>query len=182
MTTAVHPAGTVTRHRGPLALGWDVTVLEHHGGLASVRRGIGLLEVAIGDIAPAGRTDHRHHHSQACETTASCHADGLIDVQACAAPPALVVSADAARRLPDAPGTVERVRLGVGERVLMLSAAAFEALPAALVDVLRAPSTEVLPADPVELLQRIFAETSSGSGALICRGPSSPGPRLQEPR
>jgi hypothetical protein len=182
MTTAVRQAETVTRHRGPLALGWDVTVLEHRGGLATVRRGIGLLEVAVGDVAPAGRSTHRHHHAQPCETTASCHADGRIDVRACTAPPALVVSADATRRLPDVPGTVGSLGLGIGERVLMLSAAAFEALPPALVDVLRAPSARVLQADPVELLQQIFAETSFGCGALICRHPSSPGPRLQEPR
>jgi hypothetical protein len=149
--------------------GWDVTVIEQPGGLAEVTRVGGAIVVRVGDrdLAPLTARAHATGHHAACCTTVSLEPGGRLVVEASAAPPALLVSSSSAVLVPSTPGERGVACLGPDERLLVLSAEAYDTLPPALVILLRELPDRVLGADPAVLLETLFEQIPAGCGALI---------------
>lgn len=154
-------------------LGWQVTLAQGRDGSARVSREGHGFRVVVQD--GHGNHPRRPHgipgHGLPCATTAWCRADGGVRLSALAAPPALLVRAEGARTVPATPGTLEELTLAPGERLVILSASAFEALPEALVELLRSPTARVLERDPTDLLVELFTQVPVGSGVVLCRRP-----------
>lgn len=60
-----------------------------------------------------------------------------------------------------------------GDRLLILSASALEAMPISAGRLLRGATDVLLKADPVELLTDLVDGAGAGSGAIICRHPQT---------
>ena len=168
--------------------GWDVTVIEQSGGSAQVTRTGDAIVVRIGDhdghspavppaLPPAGlpdgtdpstRTDRPATGThRACCTTVSCQPGGRVVVDASAAPPALLVRSGDVTLVPSTPGEHGVAHLAADERLLVLSAEAYDTLPPALVILLRELPDRVLGSDPAALLETLFEQIPVGCGALI---------------
>ena len=102
-----------------------------------------------------------------CFTTVSCLGDRRVRVRSCSAPPALLVGRAGAELVPSAPCSAGGAVVDDEHRLLVLSAAAYETLPRALVVLLREYPSRFLRTDPVTLLETLFADIPVGSAALI---------------
>jgi hypothetical protein len=153
---------------------WTVTTQATAGGVVRVERDRDGLRVWVGDeLAGLGEP--------ARSTVLRLSRDGAVQVSASATPPALLVSRDGARTVPAVPGLTEQTRLDVGERLLVLSADALDALPQSLAAIFQALSAQVTGRDPVELLDELFAALPRGSAAIVTRRPASaPAAGVQE--
>ncbi|MEP7332306.1 MAG: hypothetical protein ABI692_09480 [Terracoccus sp.] len=181
----------ITRDRGRSAPEWDITLLEQANATADVRPrrlehpGAGsdhppglppyAVTVFVGDEGPddgsgngrdgaPGVAGERH---DGCFTTVSCLGDRRVRVRSCSAPPALLVGRAGAELVPSTPCSVGGAVVDDEHRLLVLSAAAYETLPRALVILLREFPSRFLRTDPVTLLETLFADIPVGSAALI---------------
>ncbi len=153
--------------------GWLVTSSTADGRDVRFDRAGDVLLVEVGD----GNTD--------AGTTVVLAADGTITVHAETTPPALLVSATSARTLPAVPGVPETVRFDTGQRLLVLSSDALDALPESLVQVLQALPEQVTGREPADLLTQLFADLPGGSGVIVARRPAlapAAGPDHEESR
>jgi hypothetical protein len=82
-----------------------------------------------------------------------------------------VVGSAGCRTLPAAGAQRDCVRLDPGERLLLLSCAAFEAMPEVLANGIANGPTGLAAQDPDDLLLEIFRELGHGAGAVIDRLP-----------
>jgi hypothetical protein len=155
------------RSSSPDGCAWDVTMLQQAAALAFVDRHDGQLVVTVGDRTADEDLVDDTPPGGPCHTAVVCRDDGEVLVRSCAAPPALLVTASDVHLVPETPGVAGVDRLCPGDRLLVLSAAAYETLPASLVTLLRALPTRLLHSDPALLLETLFAEIPVGSGALI---------------
>lgn len=169
----------VSRHPADPGSGWDIVLCERSTGLARVRRRGGSLEVTVGDRPDPGGADPRPGESR-WFTSAACGGQGRMTFRSVSAPPALHVGAGSVQLQPAVPGGSSVVALTQDERVLILSSAAFDALPTALVGVLRDLPQRVLHTDPADLLAELFADIPDGSGAVICRTTPPSAPTLED--
>jgi len=71
--------------------------------------------------------------------------------------------------VPETPGSTGIARLSRGDRLLVLSSAAFEAAPGAMVRLLHEGPERLLSADPADLLDELFREAPGGGGAVVTR-------------
>ncbi|WP_404386965.1 hypothetical protein [Humibacillus xanthopallidus] len=148
---------------------WEVTVLKQPGGFAEVTRSADAVVVCVGDHEGSGGEDDRHApdgHGPCC-TTVRCGGGGRVIVTALAAPPVLLVGSTRTVLVPSTPSEAGTAVVEPGERLLVLSAAAFDTLPPALVSVLRELPHRVLNTSPVSVLETVFSEIPIGCGALI---------------
>ncbi|WP_426564489.1 hypothetical protein ACPPVT_00650 [Angustibacter sp. McL0619] len=145
---------------------WTVTCQSTADGVVQVDRTRDGMRIAVGD--------RRSEPEQS--TVLRLARDGSLTVSAAATPPALLVSPDGARTVPAVPGLTEQTRLDVGERLLVLSADALDAMPASLAAVFQALSAQVTGRDPVELLDELFAALPRGSAVIVTRRPASAPP------
>ncbi len=185
----------ITRDRGRSAQEWDITLLEQANATAElrlVRAGGGrredenargtkgshggeidlpqwAVEVFVGDESPTDddTTDAPAGTDHGCFTTVSCLDDRRVRVRSCSAPPALLVGRSGAELVPSAPCSAGGAVVDDEHRLLVLSAAAYETLPRALVVLLREFPSRFLRTDPVTLLETLFADIPVGSAALI---------------
>jgi hypothetical protein len=146
---------------------WDVTMLQQPGALAVLDRQAGKLVVTVGDLTTDQDRVADPRPGATCRTAVVCGQDGEVVVRPCAAPPALLVTEGDVHLVPRTPGADGVDRLRPSDRLLVLSAAAYETLPASLVTLLRALPARALHTDPAVLLETLFAEIPLGSGALI---------------
>ncbi|HEX3004901.1 MAG TPA: hypothetical protein VHO27_11875 [Angustibacter sp.] len=138
--------------------GWVVaTRCSDVGGvrLVSTRGGLRL------DVADAGSPER--------STQVDLRADGGVRVYASTTPPALLVGADDARTVPALPGGAESLRLDVGQRLLVLSSDALDALPVSVAAVLQSLPARLAAGEPHELLRDLTADLDAGSAALVVR-------------
>ena len=165
---------------------WDITLLEqshataevrlhHHDAVTTDARSRrrndrndlppSAVEVFVGDenypAHDAGADDH------ACFTSVTCLGERRVQVRSCSAPPALLVGRAGAELVPSAPCSVGGAVVDDEHRLLVLSAAAYDTLPRALVVLLRECPSRFLRTDPVTLLETLFADIPVGSAALI---------------
>lgn len=181
----------ITRDRGRSAREWDITLLEQAGASAEVRlrrveqpaagpdlqAGLPRWAVTVfvgdedsddgGDDGPDDASNVAGESHGGCFTTVSCLGDRRVRVRSCSAPPALLVGRAGAELVPSAPCSVGRAVVDDEHRLLVLSAAAYETLPRALVILLREFPSRFLRTDPVTLLETLFADIPVGSAALI---------------
>ena len=141
---------------------WTVTSQCTAGGVVLVERRRDGLTIEVGDE----RSDPDHR------TVLRLGRDGRLSVSAATTPPALLVAPDGARTVPSVPGLTEQTGLDVGERLLVLSADALDAMPASLAAVFQALSAQVTGRDPVELLDELFAALPRGSAVIVTRRPA----------
>lgn len=123
-----------------------------------------------------GSQDLRTEGDHGCFTSVRCLADRRVTVRSCSAPPALLVGRSGAALLPSAPCSTGGAVVDDEHRLLVLSAAAYETLPRALVILLREFPSRFLRTDPVTLLETLFADIPVGSAALISPVPTIPPP------
>lgn len=147
-------------------------MLQQAGAQAVTGRVDGRLVVTVGD--DTGGLDDTDLDAGAvtrvpCRTDVVCLDDGEVVVRSWAAPPALLVTPDDVHLVPETPGPPGSARIACGERLLVLSAEAYETLPASLVTLLRSLPSRLLHTDPAVVLETLFAEIPVGSGALLER-------------
>jgi hypothetical protein len=142
---------------------WDITAIECADGLARIEARSGLTEIVVGDTNLNSDVEYDGF------TAVACTVDGGAFVLAWQAPPALLITPQGHRVAPPAAGEPELVHLEPGDRLLLLSSAAYEDLPHALSQFLHGPPHAVPDADPVELLQALFDGVGAGAGAVISR-------------
>jgi hypothetical protein len=157
-------SGLLRTHAAPR--GWHITSIECARGLVRVESHEGVTEVVVADVSDDSGPDFF--------SAAACTSEGNAMVMARRAPPALLLASGGQRVVPSSPGDSELLRLDAGELLLMLSAAAFETMPDALVRVLHGLPGAALGMDPRELLTQVFDEIGSGSGAVLGRVPNLP--------
>lgn len=157
------PSVALVQPRVVRTAGWTVTACSAPGATVTVERSGACLVVTVGDEgAPPS----------AC-TRVELGADGTALVHAAATPPAVLVSAEAARTLPELPGLPGRTTVAPDERLLVVSADALDALPESLAAVLRALPSRVSSSDPAQLLAELFADLPRGGGVIVTRGTAS---------
>jgi hypothetical protein len=138
---------------------WLVATWQGVPGLTQVRQAASGTRLEVGDAAVPG----------SARTQVLLREDGGVFVRASVTPPALFVTTSTARTVPAVPGVPERVQLDVGDRLLLLSADALDALPESLAQVLAELPAQVGSRSPVELLRSLFGFPPVGSGAVAMR-------------
>lgn len=110
-------------------------------------------------------------------TQVDLHADGTVRVHATTTPPALLVSGTDARPLPALPGFAQRARLDSGQRLLVLSSDALDALPVSVAAVLQSLPSRLARGEPQEVLRALTADLDAGSAVIVARegGAHAPG-------
>lgn len=150
---------------------WTVTCAEYPYGVVRLDRRPRLTQVVVGEVGsvePSQRTESF--------AAAACTADGELLVAVRSAPPAIVVGLRNCRMRPadGAPHDAEFPR--PGERLILLSCAAFEALTAVLVDgVSGAQSSRLATQDPESLLIALLGGAARGAGVIIDHHPTEGG-------
>jgi len=146
---------------------WSVTCIEYPKGLALLQPGPTMTRVIVADSTStfAGPA------SPDAYSAAACTRDGELALVVHHSPPALVVGSTGCRTLPADGASRDCVRLAPGERLLLLSCAAFESLPKVLANGIANVRTDLADRDPEDLLLEIFRELGHGAGAVIDRLP-----------
>ncbi|GAB3591773.1 hypothetical protein GCM10027446_10810 [Angustibacter peucedani] len=166
MAVEVRSEAALRPHRPPVRVqvsgGWTVTSSSSRPDDVRLDVVDGVLRLTVED--GGGNSRER--------TTVVLQADGEVTVDAGAMPPALLVSPRSARTLPAVPGVPETVRFDTGQRLLVLSADALDALPESLVHVLQALPEQVTGREPAVLLGELFADLPGGSGVIVARRPA----------
>lgn len=144
------------------------TLVRSHGWVVATRssqaQGVRLVETHGGlrlDVTDAGSPDR--------STRVDLRADGGVRVYASTTPPALLVDAADARTVPALPGGAESLRLDAGQRLLVLSSDALDALPVSVAAVLQSLPARLAAGEPHELLRDLTADLDAGSAALVVR-------------
>lgn len=98
-----------------------------------------------------------------------CHADGGVQVRTSWAPPALLVCRDHTTMIPETPGQAGLVCMEAGDRLLVLSSAAYEAAAERMVHLLHSAPHRLLSVDADSILGTVFADVPHAGGAVITR-------------
>ncbi len=152
---------------------WRVTCVELPKGLALLQRTGPMTRVVVADSANtfAGPDDPDAY------AAAVCTPEGELALVVRNSPPAIVVGPTGCMTRPAEGAGRDCMTLGAGERMLLLSAAAFESLPRVLCDNLTCAPDALAGRDPEDLLLEIFREVGRGAGAVIdCLFPAEGGP------
>lgn len=151
---------------------WTVTCVEYPYGVVRLERGTRLTQVVVGE-----RTDSTES-SQNAESfaAAACTVDGELLVAVRSAPPAIVVGSDPCRTRPSDGAAHDSEFPRSNERLILLSCAAFEAVPDVLVDgVSGAPSSFLATGEPAAVLIALLGDAGRGAGAIIEHHPTTAG-------
>ncbi|MGN6610232.1 MAG: hypothetical protein ACTHLJ_00505 [Angustibacter sp.] len=141
------------------AHGWVVVTRSSHVGGARVTSTRGGLCLDVADASSPERS-----------TRVELRSDGGVLVAAATTPPALLVDAGSARTVPALPGGSESLRLDVGQRLLVLSSDALDALPVSVAAVLQSLPARLAAGEPQHVLRDLTADLDAGSAALVLRG------------
>ena len=146
---------------------WSMTCIEYPKGLALLEPRPTMTRVIVADSTNtfAGPADPDAY------SAAACTRDGEMALVVRNSPPALVIGSTGCRTLPAAGASRECVRLVPGERLLLLSCAAFESMPEVLANGIANVPAHLAGQDPDDLLLEIFHELGHGAGAVIDRLP-----------
>ena len=175
MTLTLHATTSpVVRVRRVAASGFDVVVRE--GAVRSVRVVPGThrtsLVLSDDEGARTPLADDVPAAAAASSTRVFAHADGTVTVQASFAPPTLLVRGGRVAMLPEIPGTPGSTRLEPGDRLVALTAAAFEAAPDVLARMLAPDNAACLgTADAARLLRKLLRDAPHAAGVVVTRLP-----------
>ena len=144
---------------------WSVTCIEYPRGLALLEPHPTMTRVIVADSTNtfAGPSDPDAY------SAAACTRDGELALVLHHSPPALVIGSTGCRTLPAGGADRDRIRLAPGERLLLLSCAAFEGMPEVLANGIANVPSDLATQDPDDLLLEIFHELGRGAGAVIDR-------------
>lgn len=164
MVTRLAEAALLRSHRDER---WAVTCLEFPKGLAELARDGEVMCVVIADDPRSGfpRDDPDAYSAVACTP------DGELALVVHHSPPAIVVGPTGCRTSPADGLGRDCLRPAGGERLLLLSCAAFDQMPEVLADAIHTSPSTLLEQDPQDLLERIFRNVEHGAGAVIDRLP-----------
>lgn len=137
--------------------------MEAVRGVARVERRGPVLEIVVADINP----ELPEGLESFAAVALTAEGDALLTVHH--APPALLASGSTRRTTPEGGCGNELVRCGSGDRIVLLSAAAYDAMPECLGRALHdtPDGLRALPAG--QLLQEVLAEVGAGAGVVIDR-------------
>lgn len=144
---------------------WTVTCAEYPQGLVRLERRARLTQVVVADRADAAAPEVSSYGAAACTV------DGELLVALRSAPPAIVVGSDGRRTRPPGGTGHDSEFPGPGQRLILLSCAAFEAVPSLLVDGDEAAAGRLATQDPETLLLALLGQGARGAGAVIDRHP-----------
>lgn len=150
---------------------WSVTCIEYPRGLALLHRDGPLNRVLIGDSPNAVRLPGDPDAYSAATWTP----DGELAVTVQRAPPGILVGPTGCRTSPDRGEARDWLRPRPGERLLLLSCAAFDRMPETLAQGITASPPGLSERGPEELLLEIFRDVGCGAGAIIDRLPAPSG-------
>lgn len=152
---------------GTLAPGrvtWEVEVVERQRGLTRVTRQGTDLRVRVGDerwdTSPDGEGNLRSL------LVADLRSDGTVHLVTRCAPPALVVSADRVRLLPEDGSTDADAHLREDDLLVMCSASALDDDPRGLVDLLAGGPGPARHGHPARLVDRLLRGSLVGAAAV----------------
>ncbi len=174
MTTTV--PSRLDHQPGPrhiVGAGFDIAVHEGAGRAARVIPGSARVCVVVADSvlttagAPVASDLAMTLGGSSCLVWG--RADGSIQVRASWAPPALLVSAEHTLMVPETPGLPGLSVMAPGDRLLVLSASAYEAAPERMVRLLHEEPSRLLAADADDLLSALFRDVPEAGGAVITR-------------
>ncbi len=174
MTTTVPTR--IDHEQGPrhvIGAGFDIAVHEGHGRSARVIPGSSRVCVVVADAGaqtagvPVASDLGMTLGGSACLVWG--RADGSVQVRASWAPPALLVSAERTLMVPETPGTPGLSVMAPGDRLLVLSVAAYEAAPERMVRLLHEEPARLLAADADDLLRTLFRDVPDAGGAVLTR-------------
>lgn len=148
---------------------WSVTCVEYPRGLVRVRHRRRLTQVVIADRSDPGVPESPSFGA------VSCTSDGELLVTLRAAPPAIVVGGEDHRTLPTSGTGHDSEFPRAGQRLILLSCAAFEAAPALLADAAGAAADRLATEDPEALLLALLEPGGCGAGTVIDRRPHPAG-------
>lgn len=160
------------------------------GGTVRLLPGLHRCGVVVGQEAGPGGplADDVPLRVPASATTVWAHADGLVAVRTRLAPPALLVRArpGPVELVPQVPGTPGSVALGPGDRLVVLTDAAFDA-PRGVADLVGGPDgradravvDRLRAGDGVALLTHLLRDAPDAGGVVLTRlaAPATPGAR-----
>ena len=128
---------------------WSVTCIEYRSGLALLL-GPALTRVIVADSTHTFAGPHDSHSHSA----AVCTRDGELALVVHHSPPALVLGRTACRTLPADGARCECVPIDPGERLRLLSSAAFESMPEVLANGIANVPTDLDTQNP-EILEQL---------------------------
>lgn len=163
-------------NRQPLVLrrlsgaGFDVVLHEGAHRAARVIPGADRLCVVVADQGGATpMADDLPVAAPASSTTVWVHRDGSLSVRASWGPPALLVRGEQILMLPEVPGTTGQAVLRPGDRLVVLSSAAYESAPQEIVRLLHEDPPGLARAEAAALLGVLLGQVPGGGGAVITR-------------
>jgi hypothetical protein len=137
--------------------GWTVTWVQAKPGAIRVSGGRDGLVVVVGDDV----------RDVQLSTTLMLSPHGGATVRAASSPPGLLVAPTYTRTVPGIPGIDDVVTMTAGDRLLVLSADALDALPDRRPRQFRPWVEEVSNREPDDLLEHLFRDLTGGSGAVV---------------
>lgn len=144
---------------------WSVTCAEYPRGLVRVRHRRRLTQVVVADTVDPGEPEPRSFGA------ASCTSEGELLVTLRDAPPAIVVGGPDHRTRPATSSGYDSEFPLPGQRLILLSCAAFEAAPTLLADAVGAAGDRLATEDPQSLLLALLEPAGRGAGTVIDRRP-----------
>lgn len=142
---------------------WTVTCVEYSQGRVRLQRRARLIQVVVGDGLPSSEASV----SSQSYVAAACTLDGELLVAARSAPLAIAALPEGCRTRPAGGVPHDSEFPAVGERLILLSAAAFAAVPDLLGTADAAPRVDLCTRDPQALLMDLLGEAAVGSAAVI---------------
>ena len=174
MTTTV--PNRLDHQQGPrriLGAGFEIVLHEGDRRAARAVPGSQRVCVAVGDAMLGAAGTPFAHDLAGTPGGSSClvwgRADGSIQVRASWAPPVLLVSPERTLMVPETPGTPGMSVMAPGDRLFVLSSAAYEAAPERMVRLLHEEPARLLAADAADLLRVLFRDVPQAGGAVVTR-------------
>jgi hypothetical protein len=157
----------------PAHAGWVVEVAERRHGLTRVTRHGADLRLRVGDERWDDSSRDAAGGSRGLRSllVAQLRPDGTVGLVTRCAPPALVVSADGVRLLPDDGRNEGEAVLDEGDLLVMCSATALDDDPRGLVALLASGPGPARLRSPSQLVRRLLSGSLSGAAAVArCTG------------
>lgn len=157
--------------------GFDVVLHEGAHRAARLIPGADRLCVVVADQGGAPpMADDLPVATPGSSTTIWVHGDGSLSVRASWGPPALLVRGEQVLMLPEVPGTTGLALLRPGDRLVVLSSAAYESAPQEIVRLLHEDPPGLAHAEGGVLLSILLGEVPDSGGAVITRRAASAPP------
>lgn len=150
--------------------GWEVVFHAGRSGAAAVYPGAAKVAVVVTDQG-AGLPIAQDTAMTAAQSPIWlwAHADGRVQARSSWAPPALLVRPGGTTMVPCRPGHPCIEQLDSGDRIVVLSCAAYEVAAQTMVDLFHAHPERLRAHDAAALLEAICSAAPDAAGAILTR-------------